>query len=100
MERLYKWMTKWMNKWLDTIMRGKKRPYSEKSALLADIQKAKCDWIVAREKLNVVVERDEIDHAIFAYEAAERRYNMLIRQAKRMNLRSYDWEESERCSDA
>lgn len=54
----------------------------EKLQLLTEIQKAHNEWVSAQLKLDWVLEKDQIDYAIFALEAAEKRYEMLLRQAK------------------
>lgn len=54
--------------------------------LIREIVKAKADWTAAQQKLDHVTEIDQIDYAIYALEAAEKRYEMLIRQAKKTNL--------------
>jgi hypothetical protein len=61
--------------------------------LISEIEKAKADWITAQQKLNYVTEVDQIDYAIYALEASEKRYEMLIRQAKKINLNLLEQEE-------
>ncbi|MFS1510873.1 DUF2508 family protein [Chengkuizengella sp. SCS-71B] len=51
-----------------------------------EVEKAKNDWIAAGERFNYAVDKDEIDFAIFSLEAAEKRYEMLIRQAKDLQI--------------
>ncbi|NBI30604.1 DUF2508 family protein [Chengkuizengella marina] len=51
-----------------------------------EVEKAKNDWIAAGEKFNYAVDKDEIDFAIFSWEAAEKRYEMLLRQAKELQI--------------
>jgi hypothetical protein len=58
----------------------------ERMLMIQEIEKAKSDWISAQLKLDHVIEHDQIDYAIYSLEAAEKRYEMLIRQAKRMKL--------------
>lgn len=62
----------------------------EKSKLLLfeELKEAKRDWINAGNKLDYVHEHDQVDYAIYALEAAERRYEMLLRKAKQLNLRA------------
>ncbi|WP_127588505.1 DUF2508 family protein [Paenibacillus koleovorans] len=62
------------------------RMLSDKQRLLADVQQALEEWKHAQRRLDYAESRDEIDYAIFALEAAEKRYEMLLRQAKHMNL--------------
>jgi hypothetical protein len=58
----------------------------DRRLLLREIAEAKRNWQIAQQKLDYVTEPDQIDYAIFALEAAEKRYEMLLRQAKRMRL--------------
>ena len=58
--------------------------FRDKLAILLEIRKAHADWKAAYMKLNWVLEKDQIDCAIYALEAAEKRYEMLVRQAKQM----------------
>jgi len=62
--------------------------FRDKLAMLKEIRKAHSDWKAAHMKLNWVVEKDQIDYAIYALEAAEKRYEMLVRQAKQ-----WGWED-------
>lgn len=58
-----------------------------KRVLYEQIRAAHADWEVAFHRLDWAVQQDEIDYAIFALEAAEKRFEMLLRQAKQ-----YTWE--------
>ncbi|MBO9610410.1 MAG: DUF2508 family protein [Paenibacillaceae bacterium] len=58
-----------------------------KRVLYEQIHAAHADWEVAFQRLDWAVQQDEIDYAIFALEAAEKRFEMLLRQAKQ-----YTWE--------
>jgi hypothetical protein len=53
--------------------------------LLRSLRQAQKEWINARSRLDWVVEKDQVDYAIYALEAAERKYEMLLRQAKKYN---------------
>lgn len=59
---------------------------SEERIILQEIAKAKLEWNSAEMKLNYVTETEQIDYAIYALGAAEKRYNMLIRQAKKAKI--------------
>lgn len=59
---------------------------SRKIALIQEIEKAKREWAVAYAKLDYAVDHDQIDYAIYALEAAEKRYEMLLRSAKKERL--------------
>jgi hypothetical protein len=58
--------------------------------LIQEIREAKINWQVAQKKLNYVMEQDQIDYAIYSLEAAEKRYEMLLRTAKKLNLKAVD----------
>jgi len=55
--------------------------------LIAEIKRAHSEWQAANLKLDWVVEKDQIDYAIYSLEAAEKRYEMLLRQAKQLQQR-------------
>ncbi|MCI3926803.1 YaaL family protein [Paenibacillus sp. TRM 82003] len=71
------------------------RPYalgggaSDAAQLLEQLKVAHTDWICAQQRLDYVVSEDEIDYAIFALETAEKRYGILLKQAKAMNVSAY-----------
>ena len=52
--------------------------------LAALIERARLDWLAAQSEFNTVTERDLVDHAIYAIQAAERRYVYLLRLAAQM----------------
>lgn len=54
--------------------------------LVRDIREAHRDWVNALRHFEHALGPDQIDYAIFAIEAAEKRYEMLLRQAKRLNV--------------
>ncbi|MEI7026453.1 YaaL family protein [Paenibacillus sp. y28] len=62
----------------------------DKQRLAEEIKEAQTDWVHARKRLDYVVEEDQIDYAIYLLEAAETRYSMLLKQAKRMQLSVLD----------
>ncbi|OUM95680.1 MAG: hypothetical protein A9Z00_15490 [Thermobacillus sp. ZCTH02-B1] len=62
-------------------------------ALIRDIREAHRDWVNAHRHFEYAVGFDQIDYAIYAIEAAEKRYEMLLRQAKKMNVHwRSEWE--------
>ncbi|MEK3912449.1 DUF2508 family protein [Paenibacillus sp. FSL H7-0331] len=63
---------------------------SEKMQLLQEIEKARLDWVTAQHRLDIVIEHDQIDYAIYALEASQKRLDMLFKQAKRMKLSAWD----------
>ncbi|WP_068777806.1 YaaL family protein [Paenibacillus sp. FJAT-26967] len=58
----------------------------DKQDLLKEIRKAHLQWVSAQHHFEYALEQDEIDYAIFAMEAAEKRYEMLLRQAKTLKI--------------
>ncbi|MCS7464542.1 YaaL family protein [Paenibacillus doosanensis] len=58
--------------------------------LLLEIDKAHKEWVTAQHRLDYVLEKEQIDYAVYALEAAEKRFEMLIKQAKQMNLSAMD----------
>lgn len=63
---------------------------SEKMQLMQEIKRAHIDWITAQHRLDFVLEKEQIDYAIFALEASQIRLDMLIKQAKTMKLSAID----------
>ncbi|WP_079911076.1 DUF2508 family protein [Paenibacillus sp. 32352] len=63
---------------------------NERLQLLLEIGVAHNEWVAAQERLNYVLDVDQIDYAVYAMEAAEKRFEMLIKQAKHMNLSAID----------
>ncbi|AJY75011.1 YaaL family protein [Paenibacillus beijingensis] len=49
-----------------------------------EIAEAHRDWLHAQHHFENATGADQIDYAIYAVETAQKRYEMLIRQAKRM----------------
>lgn len=54
----------------------------EEEQLLADLERAKEEWDAARIRLDQVTGKDEIDYAIYAHEAAQKRYELLLRYVR------------------
>jgi len=54
--------------------------------LVADIAQAHTDWTLAREQFDNATAHDVIDDAIYLLIAAERRYEGLLRVARRQRL--------------
>jgi hypothetical protein len=53
------------------------------SNLVQQIRAAHLEWFCAQQRLSHVVSSDEIDYAIFALETAEKRYSMMLKEARR-----------------
>jgi hypothetical protein len=54
----------------------------DKLALVEEIGEARKQWAEAQARLDWAVGKDHIDYTIYALEAAEKRYEMLLRLAK------------------
>jgi hypothetical protein len=59
--------------------------------LLLEIREAHQDWVNAHYHFEHAEGSDQIDYAVYAIEAAQKRYEMLLRQAKRMNATAPAW---------
>jgi hypothetical protein len=55
---------------------------SERERLIADIRRAEQEWKTAEWRFHYAREADHIDYAIYCLEAAEKKLDMLLRQAK------------------
>ncbi|MFC5651919.1 DUF2508 family protein [Paenibacillus solisilvae] len=83
---------RWKNFWQSK----KKKKYDagvhkEALELYAEIQLAKKEWDNAGRYFEYAVGKDQIDYAIFAIEAAEKRYEMLLRRAKLHRVETSEW---------
>lgn len=71
--------------WKGKVQKKMEEPrFLDKVGMHQEIRKAHLEWTTAHQRLEWVVEKDQIDYAIYALEAAEKRYVMLLRQAKQM----------------
>lgn len=59
--------------------------------LLLEIAEAHRDWVNAHYHFEQAEGSDQIDYAVYAIEAAQKRYEMLLRQAKRINANAPAW---------
>lgn len=76
------WWQFWKNH--NTIVQ--QQQLSEKLQLYQDICRARRDWEIAYEMFQEAVGEDQIDYAIYVLEATEKKYEMLLKQAKRIKL--------------
>lgn len=63
----------------------------ERNRLIQDIRQAHLAWQEAKQQLNLVDGHDQVDCAIYLYEAAQKKYEMLLRQAKSTKLHAVDY---------
>ncbi|WP_308637287.1 YaaL family protein [Paenibacillus silvisoli] len=78
----------WM-KWLRSkkqaaVLKQRSTEQEEQLELYSEIHLAKQEWDNAYRYFDYALGKDQIDYAIFAIGAAEKRYEMLIRKAKRL----------------
>lgn len=83
-----RWWTKVIDKVWDHLVLDEPSPRKpSKGAVEADsvetaIERARAEWIAARTYFDNVTDPELVDHAIFAIEAAERKYMYLLRHAE------------------
>ncbi|MGO4500438.1 DUF2508 family protein [Paenibacillus sp. 2RAB27] len=80
-------------------MRGFKSPRAktvkeelkrDKIMLIQEIRAAHLTWVAAQAHFEFALDKDQIDYTIYAMEAAEKRFEMLIKQAKRLGVSLID----------
>ncbi|MFD2673406.1 YaaL family protein [Marinicrinis sediminis] len=71
--------------WLQYIWR-KDKGMSEETCLIDEIERARKEWSVAYKRLDTAVGAEQVDYAIYTLEAAEKRYEMLLKQAKEQKV--------------
>ncbi|OPA73563.1 hypothetical protein BVG16_28465 [Paenibacillus selenitireducens] len=76
----------WWKWWNRRTREQQEQVVSEKMMLYREICAAKNDWENAHALFQEAVEADEVDYAIYMLEATEKRYDMLLKRAKRTNL--------------
>jgi hypothetical protein len=62
----------------------------DKQLLLQEIKTAHQNWVTAQIQFEYALDVDQIEYAIYALEAAEKRYEMLLKQAKKMRVSMFD----------
>ncbi|OZB90017.1 hypothetical protein [Paenibacillus sp. XY044] len=63
-----------------------KEEQEEKWTVYNDVQNAHAEWKLARMRFEEALGQDQIDYAIYMLEAAERKYQMHLKQAKNIGL--------------
>ena len=81
------WLNRWSRKKLDEPSESIRR---DRYLLLEEIHKAHMEWTTAQYRFDYAVEKEQIDYAVYALEAAEKRFEMLLKQAKDMNVTAHD----------
>jgi hypothetical protein len=62
----------------------------EKQLLLQEIRDAHKNWLSTQAQFDFALGKDQIDYAIYCLEAAEKRYEMLLKQAKELHFSLQD----------
>ncbi|ALS24765.1 MULTISPECIES: DUF2508 family protein [Paenibacillus] len=80
-----------MKQWILKLWKRKERKredaiQNDRLLLVQEIRKAHLEWETAQKRFDYVIEKEQIDYAVFALETAEKRFEMLIRQAKNMRI--------------
>lgn len=64
---------------------------SDMYLLYEEIKTAKREWDNAIRHFEYALGKDQVDYAIFAIEAAQKRYEMLLRKAKALPMKWPKW---------
>ncbi|MEW9699214.1 DUF2508 family protein [Paenibacillus sp. SI8] len=62
----------------------------DKQMLIQEIRTAHQSWVAAQAHFEFALDKDQVDYAIYALEAAEKRFEMLIKQAKKQKINLID----------
>ena len=62
----------------------------DKLMLIQEIHTAHETWVATQAHFEFALDKDQIDYAIYAMEAAEKRFEMLIKQAKKLGVSLID----------
>lgn len=65
-------------------------------SVFMDVRKSQMEWERAYLMFQEAMGQDQIDYAIYMLEAAERKYQMNLKQAKQLNLNSVHMHDEER----
>ncbi|WP_284642825.1 DUF2508 family protein [Paenibacillus silviterrae] len=79
-------MRSWLKNWNRKESKRNEEIRQDRLLLLQEIRQAHMDWVTAQRRFDYVVEKEQIDYAVYALEAAEKRFEMLIKQAKDIKL--------------
>ncbi|USB33434.1 DUF2508 family protein [Paenibacillus sp. YPG26] len=78
-----------LNRWTDKIKRQQEldRDFQRKVRIYEEVSRAKAEWERAYMAFQQAVGDDEIDFAVYTLEAAERRYQIHLKEAKKEEAR-------------
>ncbi|CAG7648974.1 hypothetical protein PAESOLCIP111_05764 [Paenibacillus solanacearum] len=81
-------MAAWLRRWRKNNGELKLAPsvQQDRYLLVQEIRKAHLEWEIAQKRFEYVTEKEQIDYSIYALEAAEKRFEMLLKQAKNMKI--------------
>ncbi|WYU46480.1 DUF2508 family protein [Paenibacillus sp. FSL K6-0108] len=80
-------MFTWRNAGRSMEKRERMLKEMEEEQIYSDIQKAKAEWERAVRQFEEAQGQDEIDYAIYVLEAAERKYQIHLKRAKRIGVK-------------
>lgn len=64
------------------LVKEEQEPEGQKDNQFKQVEQARREWRDAQSRFNQVSDPDLVDHAVYAVEAAERRYIYLIKKAR------------------
>lgn len=67
----------------------KKAEAKRRLELFSDICASHADWVKAHRLFDEALGKDQVDYAIFVLEAAERKYQILLKSAKQQGLHRF-----------
>lgn len=84
-------MWKWWRRQKGAVNKEEAAVHSDMYLLYEEILTAKREWDNAVRHFEYALGKDQVDYAIFAIEAAEKRYEMLLRKAKALQIKWPKW---------
>ncbi|WP_186445658.1 DUF2508 family protein [Paenibacillus cremeus] len=79
-------MSSWFRFWNRKKQATEQALQNDRYMLVQEIRKAHLEWEIAQRRFDYVTEKEQIDYSIYALEAAEKRFEMLLRQAKNAKI--------------
>ncbi|KHL91174.1 DUF2508 family protein [Paenibacillus sp. LMG 31459] len=78
----------WNTKWLGRDAEGANNAHTEEEwgTVYHEVRKAQSEWERAYLMFDEAMGQDQIDYAIYILEAAERKYQIHLKHAKRLGL--------------
>ncbi|OAB43623.1 hypothetical protein PGLA_08425 [Paenibacillus glacialis] len=72
--------------WGSTLKEDRATEQEAKGELFTEIEKSKAHWEEAYMYFEEALGEDQVDYAIYMLEAAERKYQMHLKQAKKLGM--------------